>query len=203
MKIGDQIPKVVLDTGTTLSIVARRLLKQARIRQTKPVAMRVGDGRTIHCLGGVDMTVCLGDEEVTQHCKVPDTDAVDIVIGTDFLRRNPQVKLLSLHRPYALHRDFDGGLFSVPLELSRWKEAGLRYVNRSYRTENYQLVGLALENKLHALQVDLTQVQVELFASREQHMMQLYGSRYLNDAYRLYWRVMRLCHATPPILSTR
>ena len=65
MKIGDQAHKVVLDTGATLSIVARGLLKQARIQKTKTVAIRVGDGRTIHSLGGVDVTVCLGDEQVT------------------------------------------------------------------------------------------------------------------------------------------
>ena len=61
----------------------RILLKQAKIRKTKTVAIRVGDGRTIH------VTVYLGDEHVTQHCKVLDTDAFDIVIGTDFLRCNP------------------------------------------------------------------------------------------------------------------
>ena len=90
VKIGDQVYKAVLDTGATLSIVARRLLKQAKIRKTKTVAIRVGDGQTIHSVGGVDVTVCLGDEEVTQHCKVLATDAFDIVIGTDLLRFNPQ-----------------------------------------------------------------------------------------------------------------
>ena len=140
VKIGDQVQKAFLDTGATLSIVARRLLKQAKIRKTKTVAIRVGDGWTIHSMGGVDMTVCLGDEQVTQHCKVLDTEAFDIVIGTDFLRHNPQVKLLSLQRPYARHCDFGSGLFSVPLELLGQKESSLRYVNRSYRTENYQLV---------------------------------------------------------------
>ena len=29
-------------------------------------------------------------------------------------------------------------------------------------------------------------------------MMQLYCSRYLNDAYRFYWRSMRLCYPNPP-----
>ena len=86
--------------------MARRLLKQAKIRKTKTAAIRVGDGRTIHSLGGVDVTVCLGAEEATQHCKVLDTDAFDTVIGSDFLRFNPQVKLLLLQRPYALHCDF-------------------------------------------------------------------------------------------------
>ena len=132
MKIGDQLYKAVLDKGATLSIVARRLLKQARIRKTKTMAIKVGDGRTIHSLGGVDVTMCLGDEQVTQHCKVLDDDAFDIVTGTDFLRRSPQVKLLSLQRPYALHCGFGSALFSVPLELSGRKESGLRYVKRSY-----------------------------------------------------------------------
>ena len=87
--------------------------------------------------GGVHVTVCLGNEQVTQHCKVLDSDAFDLVIGTDFLRRNPQVKLLSLQCPYALHCDFGSGLFSVPLQLPGRKESGLRYVKRSYRTGNY------------------------------------------------------------------
>ena len=197
VKMNDQVYKAVLDTGTTLSIVARRLLKQANIRKTKTIAIRVGDGRTIHSLTVVDVAVRLGDEEVIQHCKVLDIDAFDIVIGTDFLRRNPQVKVLSLQHPYALHCDFDSGLFSVPLRLSGRKESGLSYVNRSYRTENSQLVRPVLEIGLAALQVDLNEVQVELFASKEQHMMQLYSSRYLNNADPFYWRWMGLCYAIP------
>ena len=38
----------------------------------------------------------------------------------------------------------------------------------------------------------------ELFASKEQHMLQLYCSRYLNNAYRFYWKSMGLCYANPP-----
>ena len=116
MKIRDHVFPAVLDTGATLSIVAQRLLKTCK--KTKTVAIRVGDGRTIHSLGAVDVTICLGDEAVTQHCTVLDTDAFDIVISLDFLRRNLQVKFLSLQRPYSLHCDFGSGLFSVPLELS-------------------------------------------------------------------------------------
>ena len=176
VKIGDQVFRAVLDTGATLSIVARRLLKT--FKKTKTVAIRVGDGRTIHSLGGVDVTICLGNETVTQHCRVLDTDAFDIVSGTDFLRRNPQVKMRSLQRPYSLHCDFGSGLFSVPLELSGRKEAGLRYASKTnYRTENYQLARHVLENGLAALQVNLDEIQVELFASQQQHIMQLYCSK--------------------------
>ena len=73
----------MLDTGASLTIVARRLLKS--FKKTKTVAITVGDGGTIHSSGGVDGTICLGDESVTQHCRVLDTDTFDIVIGTDFL----------------------------------------------------------------------------------------------------------------------
>ena len=97
----------MLDTGATLSIVARRLLKT--FKKTKTVPIRVGDERTIHSLGAVDETICLGDETVTHHCTVLDTDEFDIVIGTDFLRRNPQVNVLSLQLPYYLHCNFGSG----------------------------------------------------------------------------------------------
>ena len=34
-------------------------------------------------LGGFNVTACLGNETVTQHCRVLDTHAFDIVIGTN------------------------------------------------------------------------------------------------------------------------
>ena len=121
------------------------------------------------------MTICLGDGSVTQHCRVLDTDAFDIVIGTDFLRKNPQGKMLSLQRPYSLHCDFGSGLFSLPLEMSGRKGSRLRYAAKTnYRTENYQLARHVLENGLLGLQVTLDEIQVQLFASQQQHIMQLY-----------------------------
>ena len=48
-----------------------------------------------------------------------------------------------------------------------------------------------------ALQVDLNEVAVELFASKKQHMMQLHCSQYLNNAYRFYCRSMGLCNVHP------
>ena len=51
---------------------------------------------SIPCGAGVDLTVGLGNEKVTEHCRVLDTDAFDILSGTDFLRRNPHLKPLSL-----------------------------------------------------------------------------------------------------------
>ena len=119
------------------------------------------------------MTTCLGDETVTQHCRVLDTDAFDIVISTDFSRRNPQVKMLSLQRPYSMHCNYASWLCSVPLELLGRKESGLRYASKTnYRTETYQLARHVLENGVAALHGNLDEIQVELFASQQQHFMQ-------------------------------
>ena len=157
VKVRDQVFRAVLHTGATLSIVARRLLNT--FKKTKTVAPRVGDGRTIHSLGGVDVTICLGDDTLTQHCRVLDTDAFDIVLRTDFLRTKPQVEMLSLQRPYSLHCNLGSGLFSVPLELSGQKESGLRYAAKTnYRTENYQFARHVHENGLAALQVTLDEM---------------------------------------------
>ena len=109
------------------------------LQVTKTVAVRAGDRHDIDSLGGVDVSICLGNETVTQHRRLLDTDAFDIVIGTDFLRRNPQVKMLSLQRPCSLHCDFGSRLFSVPLKLSGRKESGLRCAAKTnYHTEKYQ-----------------------------------------------------------------
>ena len=187
----------MLDNGATLSIVARRLLRT--FKKTKTVAIRVGDGRTIHSFGGVNETLCLGNKTVTQHCRVLDTNAFEIVIGTDLLRRNPRVKMLPLQRPYSLHCDFGSGLFSVPLELSGRKESGLRYTAKTnYRTGNYQLARHVLENGLAALQVSLDQLLVELFASKQQQIMQLYWSKHLNNDFPFFWEAMGLVYAKPP-----
>ena len=197
LTIRDQVLRAVLDTGATVSIVARRLLKT--FKKTKTVAIRVGDGRAIHSFGGVHVTICLGNEPLTQHWRVLDTDAFDIAFGTDFLQRKPQVKMLSFQRPYYLHCGFGSGLFTVPLELSGQKESGLRYAAKTnYRTETYQLARQCLEHRLAALQVTLDEIQVELFASQKQHIMQLYCSNHFNNAFRFFWKAMGLAYANPP-----
>ena len=195
MRIGDQVFRAVLDTGATLSIAGRHLLRT--LKKTKTVAIRVGDGSNVHSLGGVDVSICLGDENVTQHCRVLATDA--FVIGTDFLRRNHQVKMLSLQSPYSLHCGFGSGLFSVPSDLSGQKEAGLRYAAKTnYRAKNYQLARHVLENRLAALQVSLAEIQVEMLASQQQHIMQLYCSKLMNNAFRFFRKAMGLAYANPP-----
>ena len=197
VKIRDLVSRAVLDTGATLYIVARRLLKT--FRKTKTAAIRAGDGRTIHSLRGVNLSICLGDKSAMQHRRVLDTNLFDIAIGDNFLRRNPQVKMLSLQPPYALNCNFGSGLFSVLWELPRRKESGLRYAARTkYRTENYHLAQHVLENGLAAPQISVDDIQVELMASQHLPFMQLSCAKHLNNAFRLPSKVMGLAYANPP-----
>ena len=55
-----------------------------------------------------------------------------------------------------------------------------------------------LENGLAALQVSLDEIQVELFASQQQHIMHLYCSKHLNNAFSFFWKAMGLAYANPP-----
>ena len=106
--------------------------------------------------------------------------------------------MLSLQRPYSLHCHFGSALFSVPLELSGRKESGLCYAAKTkHRTKNYQLALHVLENGLAALQVTLDEIQVEFFASQQQHIMQLYCSKHLNNAFRFFCKGMGLARANP------
>ena len=107
--------------------------------------------------------------------------------------------MLSLQRPYSAHCDFGSGLFSVPLELSGQKESWLRYAAKTnYRTENYQLTRHVLQNGVAALQVTLDEIQVELFASQQKHIMQLYCSKHLSNAFRFFGKAKGAAYADPP-----
>ena len=57
-EIQDEVFRAVPDTGATLPIVARRLLRN--FKKAKTVAITVGGGRTIYSLRGVDVSICLG-----------------------------------------------------------------------------------------------------------------------------------------------
>ena len=39
---------------------------------------------------------------------------------------------------------------------------------------------------------------MELFASKQQHFIQLYCSKHLNDAFCFFWKAMGLAYANPP-----
>ena len=117
-----------MDTGATLSILGCRLLKQVKIWKTKTVAIRVGDGRTIRSLRGVDVTVCLGDEEMTQRCKVQDTDTLTLSLAQISCAVTPRSNCCLCYVPMTYTATL-AVAFSLSLGSSHGpKECGLRYL---------------------------------------------------------------------------
>ena len=42
------------------------------------------------------------------------------------------------------------------------------------------------------------QIQVELFTSQQQHIMQPYCSKHMNNAFRFFWKAIGLAYTNPP-----
>ena len=130
-----------------------------------------------------------------------DTNASDLVIGTDLFLEHPKVKLMSHQSPYPLYCDFGDGRREVSLELSSqtWmtrleQEATIKH----FKTECYQLDPGALRDAIPQFRLDLANLNVELFSSNKQHFLPLYCDlKKKKNAYGFGRPLLGLCHANP------
>ena len=70
----------------------------------------------------------MGSRTITDQFYVMDTEAFDIVFGTDFFVQHSQIQSLTLQAPYLLYVDHREGRESVPLEQSEHTSSYLRNV---------------------------------------------------------------------------
>ena len=83
----------VLDTGATISIVAKKILPCGSLKNTMTTAaIRMGDGHVVHSCGDCEVEVPLGSRTIAHRFYVMDTDAFDFVLGTDFFVQHSQCK---------------------------------------------------------------------------------------------------------------
>ena len=83
----------VLDTGATISIVAKKILPCGSLKNTMTTAaIRMGDGHVVHSCGDCEVEVPMGSRTIAHRFYVMDTEAFDFVLGTDFfvLKRYPE-----------------------------------------------------------------------------------------------------------------
>ena len=113
-----------------------------------------------------------------------DTEAFDFVLGTNFFAEHPQILSLTLQAPYVLHADHGDGRESVPLEQSELTSSYLRVCKKkpsavmvAPKTEDCQLLGGVLDQGLKELDCRKEDLNVELFASEKQHVVDLYCSK--------------------------
>ena len=195
----------VLDTGVTISIVAKQFLPCGSLKNTMTTAdIRIGDGHVVHSCGDCGVEVPMGSRTIAHRFYVMDTEAFDFVLGTDFFVHHSEVQSLTLQVPYPLYVDHGNGRESLPLEQSQnissclgvSKEEPSNMMAAS-KTEDYQLLGEVLDEGLKVLGYSREDLSVELFASDKQHVLDLYCSKRKNCSYKFDWPSFGRAYGNP------
>ena len=192
----------VLDTGAIISFVAKRTLPCGDLKNILPTAsIRMRDGHVVHSCGDCEVEVPIGSGSIAHGFYVIDTQAFDFVLGTDFFGEHSQIFFLTLQAPYVLQVDHGDGWESVPLERT---SSHLRVCKRepstmmvASKTEDYQLLGDVLDEGLKGLGYSRKDLNVELFASDKQHLLDLYCSKGKGCCYKLYWPSFGMAYGNP------
>ena len=94
----------LMDTGATISIVAKRILPRGVLKNTMPTAaIHMGDGHVVHSCEDCEVDVPMGSRSIAHKLYVMDIEALNFVLGTNFFAEHPQVLSLTLQAPYVLH----------------------------------------------------------------------------------------------------
>ena len=106
IRVGGREDQGVLDTGATISIVAKKILPRGDLKNIMPTAaIRMGDGHVVHSCGDCEVVVPMGSRSIAHRFYVMDTETFDFVLGTDFFAEHSQILSLTLQAPRVLHVD--------------------------------------------------------------------------------------------------
>ena len=185
----------VLDTGATISIVAKKSLPRGDLKNIMPTAaIRMGDRHEVHSCGDCDVDVSMGSRSIAHRFYVLDTEAFDFVLGTDFFVGHSQILSLGLQAPYVLQVDHGDRWESVPLEQSKQTSSYRRVCKKqpstmmvASKTQDNQLLGDVLDQGLRELGYSREDLNVELFASDKKHVLDLHCSKGKNCCCKFYW----------------
>ena len=195
----------VLDTGASISIVAKKTLPCGSLTNTMPTAaIRMKNGHVVHSCGDCGVEVPMGSRTIAHRFYVMDTEAFNFVTGTDFFVQHSQIQSRTLQAPYLLYVDHGNGRESVPLEQSEytssylrvWKEEPSNMMAAS-KTEDRQLLGEVLDQGLKEFGYSREDLSVELFASDKEHVLDLYCNRGKNCCYKFYWPSFGMAYGNP------
>ena len=133
-----------------------------------------------------------------------DTEALNFVLGTDFFVEHSQILSLTLQAPYVPQVHHGDGWESVPLEQSEHTSSYLRVCKRvpsnmmvTSKTEDYQLLGDVLDQGLKELGYSREDLNVQVFASDNQHVLDLYCSKGKKCCYKFYWPSFGMACSNP------
>ena len=205
IRLGGREYLEVLDTGAAISIVAKKILPCGDLKNIMPTAaIRMGDGHVVHSCGDCEPEVPMGSRSNAHRFYVMDTETFDLGLGTDFFVEHSQILSLTLQASYVLQVDCGDGWESVPLEQSEHTSSYLRVCKKdpstmmvASKSEDYQLLGDVLDQGLKELGYSREDLNVELFASDKQHVLDLYCSKAKNCCYKFYWPSLRMAYGNP------
>ena len=152
----------------------------------------------------------MGSRTIAPRFYVMDIKAFDFVLGTDFFVQHSQIQSLTLQAPYLLYVDHGNGRESVPLEQLEYTSGYLRVSKQepsnmmaASKTEDYPLMGDVLDQCLKEFGYSREDLNVELFASDKQHVLDLYCSRGKNCCYKFYWPSLGMAYGNPRFSELR
>ena len=211
MRLGEREYLGVLDTGATISIVAKNILPRRDLKNTMPTAaIRMGDGHVVHSCGDCEVDVPFGSRSIAHRFYMMDTEAFDFILGTNFLVEHSQIPSFTLQAPYVLQVDHGEGGDSVPLEQSAQTSSYLRVCKKepstmmvASKTEDYQLLADVLDQGLKELAYSREDLNVELFASDKQHILDLYCSKGQICCYKFYMPSFGMAFGNPRFSELR
>ena len=171
----------VLDTGATISIVANKMLPPWDLKSIMPTtSICIGEDHVVQSCGDCEVDVPMGSRSIAHRFYVMGTEAFHFVPGTEFFAEHCQIPCLTLQAPYVLHVDLGNGRESVPLEQSEHTSSYLRVCKKessammvASKTEDYQFLGAVPDQRLKELGYSREDLNVELFASDKQHVLDL------------------------------
>ena len=127
IRLGGREYPGVLDTGATISIVAKEILPRRDLKNIRPTAaIRMGDGHVVHSCEDCEVHVPMGSRSIAHRFYVMDTEALNFVLRTDLFVEHYQIPSLTLQAPYVLQVDHGDGGESVPLQQSEHASSYLR-----------------------------------------------------------------------------
>ena len=146
----------VLDTGATISILAKNILPRADVKNIMPTAaIWMVHGHVVHSCGACEVDVPMGSKSIALRFYVMDAEGFGFVLGTDFFVGHAQILSIMLQAPYVLHVDHGDGRESVSVEQSDHTSIYLTVCKKepstmmvASKSEDYQLLGGVLHHGL-------------------------------------------------------
>ena len=180
----------ILDTGATVSAVAKRYTRNAVIDPHDTMYIRVGNGEVIHSMGSTEVEVDLGSVKCMQKCQVIDTSAFDCVLGTDFLHSGPvNGLLLKPARLIVNNKEF-------PLRESG-NQPQVHRLSGMFSTDDYKLRSDLRQIAISEMHLQPSDFALDLFASPQNTQEPFFCCKG-NSAWKYNWK--SLAHNNSKIL---